>query len=202
MKINTAEFIHSAPTLADCKASALPEFSFIGRSNVGKSSLINLLASRKELARVSGTPGKTRLINFFKINNTWSLVDLPGYGYARVGKEQRADFNEAVADYIQNRENLRLMFVLIDSRLEPQQIDRDFIDWMDGRIVPFALVFTKADKLSANSVNANVKRFTDTVFAGRATLPPIFISSVNTGQGRTEILALVAEYVAAGRRKK
>ena len=201
MKINTADFIHSAPDLASCKASALPEFGFIGRSNVGKSSLINLLASRKALARVSGTPGKTRLINFFKINNAWTLVDLPGYGYARVGKEQRADFNEAVADYIQNRENLKLMFVLIDSRLEPQQIDRDFLDWMDGRIVPFALVFTKADKQSKNQTQANVDRFNQTVFAGRATLPPQFISSVETGQGRNEILALVAEHMAAGRRK-
>lgn len=201
MKILTADFMHSAPDLASCKFAVLPEFGFIGRSNVGKSSLINLLASRKSLARVSGTPGKTRLMNFFKINSAWMLVDLPGYGYARVGKEQRADFNAAVADYIQNRENLKLMFVLIDSRLEAQDIDRDFIDWMDGRIVPYAIVFTKADKLSANQLRASVDRFNKAVFAGRATLPPQFISSVETGQGRNEILGLVAQYVAAGRKK-
>src|SRR5690606_22400527 len=120
----------SAPNLAACPPATLPEFAFIGRSNVGKSSLINLLSERRELAKVSGTPGKTRLINFFRINEAWRIVDLPGYGYAKVGKEQRADFNEAVADYIEHREGLKGVFVLIDSRLPPQRIDLEFLGWI------------------------------------------------------------------------
>src|SRR5687767_4951681 len=139
MKIKSAEFEVSAPDIRACPAWALPEFAFIGRSNVGKSSLINLLAERRELAKVSVTPGKTKLINFFVVNGAWSLVDLPGYGYAVIGKQRRLEFNEAVADFISSRRNLRCVFVLIDSRLPAQQIDLDFLSWLEGTHAPFAL---------------------------------------------------------------
>src|SRR5688572_12377441 len=143
MKIKSAEFEVSAPDIRSCPKWALPEFAFIGRSNVGKSSLINLLTERRELAKVSVTPGKTKLINFFVVNGAWSLVDLPGYGYAAVGKQRRLEFNEAVADFISTRRNLRCVFVLIDSRLTPQSIDLEFLRWLSAVEVSFALIFTK-----------------------------------------------------------
>lgn len=196
MKIKSSEFDRSAPNLKACPNSPFPEFAFIGRSNVGKSSIINLLTERRELAKVSVTPGKTKLINFFRINGSWHLVDLPGYGYANVGKNERADFNEAAADYVEQREKLRLMFVLIDSRLEPQKIDREFLAWLEGTGKPFALVFTKADKLSATQVQTNVALFMKTVFAGRAELPRVFTSSAKTKQGRLEILQFIEAMLA------
>ena len=191
MKIKSAEFIRSAPNLEGCPFAALPEFPFIGRSNVGKSSLINLLAERRELAKVSKTPGKTKLINFFRINGNWMLVDLPGYGYANVGKNQRADFNVAVADYLEQRENLRCVFVLIDSRLPPQRIDLEFLAWLRTTVVPFALVFTKADKLTATQVKTNVDVFLRTAFEGLTVPPTYFTSSSETKQGRTDILNFI-----------
>lgn len=200
MKIKSALFDVSAPDLATCPKSALPEFPFIGRSNVGKSSLINLLCERRDLAKVSGTPGKTKLINFFRINGNWSLVDLPGYGYANVGKQQRAEFNEAVADYLQNRDNVACVFVLIDSRLPPQKIDLEFINWLAGCEVPFAVIFTKSDKLSATQVRANVKLFNETVFADWEEMPSHFLTSAKTKEGRTEILNFVAAALAANNR--
>src|SRR5450432_379713 len=145
MKIKSAVFDVSAPDLESCPRWALPEFAFIGRSNVGKSSLINMLAERRELAKVSVTPGKTKLINFFVINDRWSLVDLPGYGYAEVAKKERNEFNKSVGDYLGERKNIYCVFVLIDSRLPPQRIDLEFLEWLVGRAVPFALVFTKMD---------------------------------------------------------
>jgi GTP-binding protein len=196
MKIKSSEFDRSAPNLKACPNSPFPEFAFIGRSNVGKSSIINLLTERRELAKVSVTPGKTKLINFFRINGSWHLVDLPGYGYANVGKNERADFNEAAADYVEQREKLRLMFVLIDSRLEPQKIDREFLAWLEGTGKPFALVFTKADKLSATQVQTNVALFMKTVFAGRTELPRVFTSSAKTKQGRLEILQFIEAMLA------
>jgi len=199
MKIKSSEFDRSAPNLQDCPNSPFPEFAFIGRSNVGKSSIINLLTERRELAKVSVTPGKTKLINFFRINGSWNLVDLPGYGYAQVSKDKRAEFNEAVADYIEQREKLRLVFVLIDSRLEPQKIDREFLTWIQGTVRPFALIFTKADKLSATQVQTNVAAFMNTVFAGRAEFPRIFTSSSKTKQGRMEILKFIDEMHAERR---
>ncbi len=196
MKIKSSEFDRSAPNIKECPNSPFPEFAFIGRSNVGKSSIINLLTERNALAKVSVTPGKTKLINFFRINGSWNIVDLPGYGYAHVSKDKRAEFNEAVADYIEQREKLRWVFVLIDSRLEPQKIDREFLAWLQGTVRPFALIFTKADKLSATKVQSNVAFFMNTVFAGRAEFPRIFTSSSKTKQGRLEILKFIDEMLA------
>lgn len=187
MKIKSAEFIVSAPDLAGCPESTLPEVAFIGRSNVGKSSLINLLTERRDLARVSETPGKTQLINFYLVNGAWVLVDLPGYGYARVAKEKRADFNEAVADYIEGRENLARVFVLIDSRLEPQAIDLEFLAWMQETGVKFSLVFTKIDKEPAK-VQRNIALFRRTLGGAE---PEVFACSSVTRRGRTELLAAI-----------
>jgi GTP-binding protein len=197
MKIKSAIFETSAPNLAGCPRLALPEFAFIGRSNVGKSSLINLLAEQRDLARVSDLPGKTQLINFFTINLNWRLVDLPGYGYAHVAKTKRADFNEAVADYIEGRENLRGVFVLIDSRLPPQQLDVDFLGWMAGTGVPFVVVFTKTDKLSLSQAQNNIAAFRQQVLAGLDPAPPVIATSAKTKTGRTAILQHIAGQLAA-----
>ena len=188
MKIKSAEFEVSAPDLRSCPKWALPEFAFIGRSNVGKSSLINLLTERRELAKVSDTPGKTKLINFFVVNGAWSLVDLPGYGYAAVGKQRRLEFNEAVADFISSRRNLRSVFVLIDSRLTPQSIDLEFLRWLGSIDVSFALIFTKTDKQSASQSQANIELFKKAVQEFRAEMPDILVSSSKTRAGRTDIL--------------
>lgn len=196
MKIKSSEFLRSAPNLAEAPQSPFPEFGFIGRSNVGKSSLINLLTERRELAKVSVTPGKTKLLNFFRINGNWILVDMPGYGYARVGKEERADFNVAVADFIEQREQLRLMFALIDPRIEPQKIDLEFIGWLQGTRKPFAVVFTKTDKLSATQIEANIARFVKAAFGGRTALPPMFSTSSTTKAGRSELLKFIQEQLA------
>lgn len=193
MKILSAAFETSAPTLQAAPRLALPEFALIGRSNVGKSSLLNLLAGNRELARVSDLPGKTRLMNFYTLNLNWRLVDLPGYGYARVAKTQRADFNEAAADYIQHRENLRGVFVLIDTRLEPQAIDLAFLEWIVETGVPFAVVFTKTDKLSASQTQTNVARFRTVALDGLDPAPAIFISSTKTRAGRTDLLRYIGE---------
>ncbi len=201
MKIKSAEFDRSAPDLKSCPHALFPEFAFIGRSNVGKSSLINLLTERRELAKVSDLPGKTKLINFFRINGSWTLVDLPGYGYASVGKARQADFNEAVADYLEKRDALRLIFVLIDSRLEPQKIDLEFIRWLESCDVPFVLIFTKTDKASANLVKENIAGFLRTAFEGRTEVPQWFASSAKTKQGRMEILNLVEKLLAERKSK-
>ncbi len=192
MKIKSAEFEVSAPDLRACPTWALPEFAFIGRSNVGKSSLINLLTERRELAKVSDTPGKTKLINFFVINGAWSLVDLPGYGYAEIGKQRRLEFAEAVADFLAGRRNLRGVFVLIDSRLPPQPIDLEFLRWLEGCTVPYALIFTKADKQSAAKTEAGIRTFKTALTAWRTEPPVIFVSSVKTRAGRSDILAHIA----------
>lgn len=196
MKIKSAEFEMSAPDLRACPKWALPEFAFIGRSNVGKSSLINLLTERRALAKVSVTPGKTQLINFFVINGAWSLVDLPGYGYAHVGRQRRLEFNEAVADFLSGRRNLRCVFVLIDSRLPPQEIDVEFLRWLETAKVPFALVFTKADKQSDSQTKDAVAVFKQNMSAWRAELPDILVSSAKTGAGRTAVLAYIADTLA------
>jgi GTP-binding protein len=195
MKIKSAEFETSAPHLQAAPRLALPEFAFIGRSNVGKSSLLNLLAEKRDLARVSDLPGKTRLMNFYCINRNWRLVDLPGYGYAHVSKSERADFNEAAAEYIQGRENLREVFVLIDSRLEPQAIDLAFIEWIVESGVPFAVIFTKTDKQSASQTQASVARFQSIALDGLDPAPQIFISSAKTKAGRTEILRHITAHL-------
>jgi len=188
MKIKTAEFETSATGLADAPRLAQAEFALIGRSNVGKSSLVNLLAERRDLARVSDLPGKTRLMNFYSINRNWRLVDLPGYGYAKVSKAERADFNEAAADYIVKRRELRAVLVLIDSRHEPQPIDLAFIEWLVETSVTFAVVFTKTDKQSASQTRTSVARFQAVALGGLDPAPAIFLSSAKTKAGRTEIL--------------
>ena len=191
MKIKSAVFETSAPTRAACPNWALPEFAFIGRSNVGKSSLINLLAERSALAKASVTPGKTKLINLFRFNGSWCLVDLPGYGYAKVARTERADFNEAVADYIESRGNLRHLFVLIDSRLEPQRIDVEFVRWLAGVGVAFSFVFTKADKQSAGATAATIAAFKAAIADVVPEFPAAFVTSVTKKTGRTEILAAI-----------
>lgn len=196
MKIKSAAFEVSAPDLRSCPRWALPEFAFIGRSNVGKSSLINLLTERRDLAKVSNTPGKTKLFNFFVINGAWSLVDLPGYGYAQVGKQRRLEFNEAVATYLADRPNLRSVFVLIDSRLPPQPIDLEFLRWLEGCSVPFALIFTKTDKQSATQTQASVAAFKRALSEWRSVLPDILLSSSPTRTGRGAILAHIAATLA------
>jgi GTP-binding protein len=200
VKINSAEFEVSAPDLRSCPKWALPEFAFIGRSNVGKSSLINLLTERRELAKVSDAPGKTKLINFFVVNGTWCLVDLPGYGFAAVAKQRRLEFNEAVADFLTGRRNLKYVFVLIDSRLPPQPIDIEFLQWLEGEGVPFALIFTKADKQSASKVQASVATFKKAMGGWRADLPEIFASSSKSRVGRSEILACIENVLAQSNR--
>lgn len=191
MKIKSAEFKRSAPDLRSAPTWMWPEFAFIGRSNVGKSSLINLVTERRYLAKVSATPGKTQLINFFLVNGAWVLVDLPGYGFAKVGKEQRVDFNEAVADYLSKRPLLRRTFVLIDSRLTPQAIDLDFLRWLETCNRPYALVFTKTDKQSASQTHVTIDAFKRAVSDWRSELPPILTSSSKTGEGRSEILKTI-----------
>ncbi|MFH1498531.1 MAG: ribosome biogenesis GTP-binding protein YihA/YsxC [Verrucomicrobiota bacterium] len=190
MKILSAVFQLSAPDIESCPKSDRPEFAFIGRSNVGKSSLINCLTGNSKLAKVSGTPGKTRLINFFAINNRWTLVDLPGYGYAKINKGARHEFNQAVADYLEERENLSRVFVLIDSRLPPQTIDLDFTRWLAMTGVGFDLIFTKADKQGASQTSAKVAEFKRALTAHGVAAPErVFISSATAGKGRAEILA-------------
>ena len=196
MKINSAEFEVSAPTLAACPRWALPEFAFIGRSNVGKSSLINLLTARRELALVSDTPGKTKLINFYVINERWSLVDLPGYGYAHVGKQARSAFNQAVAEFLEQRRNLARVFVLIDSRLPPQAIDLEFVEWLGHCTAPFSLVFTKCDKQSVSQSQANMALFKTRLAPGRAAAPEVFLTSIRSKHGRAEILGCIGTILA------
>ncbi len=198
MKITSAVFDRSAPDLASCPDTLRPDFAFIGRSNVGKSSLINALTRKKDLAKVSDLPGKTRHLNFFVINNAWHLVDLPGYGYAKVGRKDRADFNEAVAAYIEKRENLLCLFLLIDSNLPPQRIDLDFLRWLAEAQTPFVLVFTKTDKQSATRVQANVALFKKEIadwWGGE--LPGMIFTSSKKGAGRADILATIEETLLA-----
>jgi GTP-binding protein len=199
MKIRSAEFEVSAPDLCSCPSRAMPEFALIGRSNVGKSSLVNMLTERRELAMVSDSPGKTKLINFFVINGKWCLVDLPGYGFANVGKERRLEFNDAVADFLAERPNLQCVFVLIDSRLPPQPIDIEFLRWLERESVPFALIFTKTDKQSASRGKASMDVFIKAMGEWRSELPEIFASSSTTRAGRSEILGFIEGLLAANR---
>ena len=188
MQIKSAVFVTSARGLSDCPAWDRPEFAFIGRSNVGKSSMINLLSNKDALAKVSATPGKTRMLNFFLFNDLWCLVDLPGYGFAKTAKSEKFDFNELVGDYLEQRANLRRVFVLIDSRLTPQRIDVGFTAWLGGTGVPFSLVFTKADKQSAAKTRANIALFQESMSQPHTTVPDFLTCSAKTRAGRDEIL--------------
>ena len=189
--IKKAEFVKSSPSLKECPKSEMPEYAFIGRSNVGKSSLINMLCLNGSLAKTSATPGKTRLINHYNINDKWYLVDLPGYGYAKVSKSTRKDFNKTLFNYLIKRENLYCVFVLIDSRIPPQVIDLEFISNLGELHIPFAIVFTKTDKTTQKQLSDNITAFKNEMLKTWEELPACFYSSSNTKQGREEILDFI-----------
>ena len=191
MIIKSAEFVISNSRVEKCPTTGLPEYAFIGRSNVGKSSLINMLTARKGLAMTSQKPGKTQLINHFIINDAWYLVDLPGYGYARLGKDSRDSLRRMIEDYVLERKELVLLFVLLDCRHEPQKIDLEFIQWLGEEGVPFALVFTKADKLSKGRLAANVEAYKAKLREEWEELPPIFVTSSEERMGRDELLGYI-----------
>ena len=191
MNISSAIFDCSAPDLDSCPDESLPEFAFVGRSNVGKSSLLNLLSGKLDLARVSPTPGFTRLINIFTMNRTWRLVDLPGYGFAAGARKAKFKFNHAVNDYLQHRTNLCCVFALLDSGLSPQEIDVKFVEWLTRNAVPFVLVFTKTDKATPATVQTNIAAFTDRISAWFEKLPAIFTCSALAKRGREELLAVI-----------
>jgi len=197
VNISSAIFDCSAPDLDSCPDESLPEFAFIGRSNVGKSSLLNMLAGEQGLARVSPTPGFTKLINIFTMNKCWRLVDLPGYGFAHGPKQGRARFNAAVSDYLENRTNLCLVFALIDSGLAPQAIDLEFVEWLVRHAVPFVFVFTKTDKVTTATVQANIAAFTVRISAWFEKPPAVFTCSAQTRQGRPELLGVIDEEMTA-----
>jgi GTP-binding protein len=197
MDISSAIFDCSAPDLDSCPNESLPEFAFIGRSNVGKSSLLNMLAGKEGLARTSPTPGFTKLINIFTMNKTWRLVDLPGYGFAEGSKKDSARFNYAVSHYLKQRTNLCLVFALIDSGLEPQDIDLEFVEWLARNAVPFVLAFTKTDKVTPATVQANIAAFTARISEWFEQLPAIFTCSATTEQGRQELLGVIDEAMTA-----
>lgn len=194
MIIREVEFVKSSPSISQCPEQTLPEYAFIGRSNVGKSSLINMLVERKGLAKTSGKPGKTQLINHFVVNNEWHLVDLPGYGYAKVSKELRAKFEKMISNYLSKRENLINTFVLIDSRLEPQAIDLEFMQWMGEKQLPFTMVFTKIDKLSSVELQKNRAVYKKKMLQVWEEMPPSVITSAESKIGRMEILSMIEHY--------
>ena len=188
MEITSAEFIISNTDVRKCPAGSLPEYAFIGRSNVGKSSLINMLTGRKGLAMTSATPGKTMLINHFLINRNWHIVDLPGYGYAKRGFKGQEQIKHIIESYILQRPQMTNLFVLVDSRLEPQPIDLKFIEWLGENGIPFSIVFTKADKMKGSKLNANVETFLKKLEEQWEELPPYFITSSENRLGRKELL--------------
>ena len=185
------QYVGSYISENQCPPSKLPEYAFIGRSNVGKSSLINMLCQRKNLARVSNTPGKTQLLNYFDVNQQWYLVDLPGYGYAKVSKKQRAKFEKMIERFLSVREALQCTFVLLDSRHSLQKIDHEFINWMGANGIPFVIVFTKTDKLKDEELETNINEINQTLLTQWSELPTQFISSAKTKKGRDEILAFI-----------
>lgn len=197
MNITSATFRCSSQKLSQCPADNRHEFAFIGRSNVGKSSLINMLTDSPSLAKVSSTPGKTKLINHFLINGNWYLVDLPGYGYARVSKNERREFSKLILDYVLEREQMHFLFVLVDSRLEPQKIDLDFINLLGEHGIPFGIVFTKCDKLSSNQAESNIARYRRTLLQSWEELPPMFRTSSEKRQGREAILDFIGNCLTA-----
>lgn len=197
MEIKTANFVISNTDYKKCPDTHLPEFAFIGRSNVGKSSLINCLTSRKALAMTSATPGKTMLINHFLINDSWYIVDLPGYGYAKRSKTAMEELKKIISNYILKRDALTNLFVLIDSRLKPQKIDLEFIQWLGENGVPFSIVFTKSDKVRSNELKKNVENFLNTIAEEWEELPPHFITSSEHGTGRNELLDYIGHIITS-----
>ena len=193
MEIKSAKFVISNASYEQCPDSKLPEIAFIGRSNVGKSSLINMLCMHEGLAKTSSKPGKTLLINHFKINDAWHLVDLPGYGYAQVSLQQREKLHRMITDYVEKREQLYCLFVLIDSRLKPQQIDLDFMDFLGEVGVPFAIVMTKTDKISQTELVKNLKMFKQKMSENWETLPEIFLTSSEKKRGREALLQYIEQ---------
>ena len=191
MLIKSAEFVMSNSDVAKCPKDRLPEYAFIGRSNVGKSSLINMLMQRKNLAKTSGRPGKTQLINHFLINKNWYLVDLPGYGYARVSKSSKKVFQKFITKYFEKREQMILAFVLVDCRLEPQPIDLEFMQWMGESQVPFSIFFTKADKLKPNALKRNIEAYEQKMLEVWEEMPQYFITSSSNAEGRDELLGFL-----------
>ena len=193
MEIKEALFLVSNSQVSKCPEPDRPEYAFIGRSNVGKSSLINMLTNKKSLAKISGRPGKTKLINHFIINDHWYLVDLPGYGYAKAPEKERLKWENLIKNYILKRENLYCLFVLIDSRHEAQNIDLEFMEWLGLSEVPFTIIFTKADKLKPKELEAKLKAYEEKLFETWETLPGYFVSSAETGNGKEEILQFIYE---------
>ena len=193
MIIKSAEFEISNSTVSKCPDTTLPEYAFIGRSNVGKSSLINMLTGRNGLAKTSSTPGKTMLINHFLINGEWYIVDLPGYGYARRGKESRDELRRMIEGYVLGRQQMTNLFILVDSRLEPQKIDLEFMEWCGENEVPFSIVFTKMDKLGKVAGGRNVAAYKQRLLETWEELPPIFETSSEDGRGREELLDYIEQ---------
>ncbi|RKS45028.1 GTP-binding protein [Gillisia mitskevichiae] len=193
MIIKSSEFVVSNSDVAKCPNSKLPEYAFIGRSNVGKSSLINMLTARKSLAKTSGRPGKTQLINHFLINKDWHLVDLPGYGYARVSKSIKKTFQKFITQYFEQREQMLCAFVLIDSRHNPQPIDLEFMQWLGEHGIPFCIIFTKADKLKPNALTRNVEEYKEKMLEIWEEMPVHFITSSTNDLGRDEVLKYIED---------
>ncbi len=197
MEIKEVAFLTSSQKLSQCPNPDRPEYAFVGRSNVGKSSLINMLSGRKKLAKISQRPGKTTLINHFQVDGTWYLVDLPGYGYAKTSKVQRGQFHQLITNYASKRENLMCLFVLIDLRIPPQASDMDFLRFLGEAQVPFCLIFTKADKLSANKGKKQLALFEQTLLEDWETMPPYFVTSSEDKRGREEVLNYIDELNAS-----
>jgi len=193
MKIKSAEFVISNSEVTKCPKEKFPEYAFIGRSNVGKSSLINMLMQRKNLAKTSGRPGKTQLINHFIINKEWFLVDLPGYGYARVSKSSKRVFQKFITNYFAKREQLVLAFVLIDCRHKPQKVDLEFMQWMGENQIPFTIVFTKADKVKPNALTRSIELYSQKMLETWEEMPNYFVTSSSNGDGRDELLNYIGE---------
>ncbi len=191
MEVKSARFIISNTDVRKCPQDGKPEYAFIGRSNVGKSSLINMLTRQNKLAMTSATPGKTLLINHFLVNDAWYLVDLPGYGYAKRGKVQQEKLKDIISDYILGRTQMTLLFLLIDSRHAPQKIDLEFIEWLGENGVPFAIVFTKSDKLTRSQLHANIEAYKASLLEQWEELPPVFVTSSEHAVGRTELLQYI-----------
>lgn len=193
MIVNSARFVISNTDVAKCPQENRHEYAFIGRSNVGKSSLINMLTKHKGLAMTSATPGKTMLINHFLVNDEWYIVDLPGYGYARRGKESRDQLREIIENYILNRSQMTNLFVLVDSRHEPQKIDIEFIEWLGENNIPFSIVFTKTDKMGTEVAKKHVADYCEKLLETWEELPPVFVTSSQTGRGREELLDYISQ---------